>query len=671
MLVSILASVLALVALALIALLAGPPAGGFVYGASAAASAAVAALATLYLAAGAGTPLALVLPLGLPWLGAHLALDALSAWFLVVVGTVGAAAAVYGVGYGRHTDEPARVLPFFPIFLAAMALVVVAADAFTFLLSWETMSVASWMLVLANHREPGTTRAALVYIVMASLGTAALLLCFGVLAGFDGSYAFADMRADRPEGWLAGLAIALALAGAGSKAGLVPLHAWLPLAHPAAPSHVSALMSGVMTKVAIYGLVRVLFDLVGEVGWGWGAAVMLLGGISALLGVLYALMQHDLKVLLAYHTVENIGIIVAGLGLALSFKAAGLLPLAALALTAALFHVLNHGLFKGLLFLGAGNVHVATHEREMDDLGGLVHRMPATAALFLVGSIAISALPPFNGFASEWLTFQAILNGDRLPMWPLKFLVPVVGGLLALSAALAAACFVKAFGVTFLGRGRSGAAMRAGEVGPAMVWPLAALAGLCLAFGVVPTAAVALLSPVAAALAGAPFPTATDGISAAEWLFLIPLDPGRSSYSGLVVLALVAGVSYAGVLAIHRLASNRLRRAPAWDCGFPDASPRTQYTSSSFAQPIRRIFGSFVFRAREHVEMPEPGDFRPARFEVEIKDLAWAWLYAPVERLIAFASLHLNQLQHMTIRRYLSWMFGALIVLLSVVALVG
>ena len=298
--------------------------------------------------------------------------------------------------------------------------------------------------------------AAYIYLVMASVGTLCLLLAFGLLAGPDGGYAFDRCARTRPERRMSRRwRLLLVLIGAGSKAGLVPLHVWLPLAHPAAPSHVSALMSGVMTKVAVYGFVRIVFDLLGTAAWWEALIVLALAGITTVLGVLYALMQHDLKRLLAYHTVENIGIIFIGLGLSLAFQANGIRWAAALALTAALFHVFNHSLFKSLLFFGAGAVLTATGERNMEKLGGLIHRMPQTAFAFLIGCVAISALPPLNGFVSEWLTFQAILVSPQLPQWGLKLIVPAVGALLALSAALAAACFVKAFGVTFLGRARS------------------------------------------------------------------------------------------------------------------------------------------------------------------------------------------------------------------------
>ena len=422
-----------------------------VYGTSLAISLAALAAAVVHLTGGAPMPLTFTLPLGLPWLGAHFRLDGLSAVFLIVVNLGAAAASLYAVGYGRHEHAPERVLAFYPAFLAAMNLVVLADDAFSFLLAWEFMSLSSWALVVAHHRVADNIHAGYVYLLMASVGTLALLLAFGLLAGPQGLYGFDQIRLAAPSPGLEALVLMLVLAGAGSKAGLVPLHVWLPLAHPAAPSHVSALMSGVMTKVAVYGFVRIVFDLLGPPAWWWSMVVLALGGITCLLGVLHALMQHDLKRLLAYHTVENIGIIFIGLGLALAFEAHGMAAAAALAMSAGLFHAFNHCLFKSLLFFGAGAVLTATGERDMEHLGGLIHRMPVTAFFFLVGCVAISALPPFNGFVSEWLTFQAILLSPDLPSWGLRLLVPAVGALLALSAALAAACFVKAFGITFPG----------------------------------------------------------------------------------------------------------------------------------------------------------------------------------------------------------------------------
>ncbi|HXQ84159.1 MAG TPA: proton-conducting transporter membrane subunit, partial [Xanthobacteraceae bacterium] len=392
-----------------------------VYGASMIVAAISLAAAAVHLLS-AAAPLSVTLPLGVPWLGAHFRLDALSAFFLAVVDLGALSASLFALGYGEHETAPQRVLPFYAGFLAGMTLVVVADDAFTFLFSWEFMSLTSWALVMSHHRVPDNVRAGYVYLIMASFGTLALLLAFGLLAGPTGLYTFEAMRAAHPAAMLGALALILALIGAGSKAGIVPLHVWLPLAHPAAPSHVSALMSGVMTKVAVYGFVRIVFELAGQPAWWWSIIVLALGGITAVMGVLYALMQHDLKRLLAYHTVENIGIIFIGLGLALAFKTHGMLFAAALALTAALLHVFNHSLFKSLLFFGAGAVLTATGERDMEHLGGLIHRMPQTAFVFLVGCVAISALPPLNGFVSEWLTFQAILLSPQLPSWGLKLM---------------------------------------------------------------------------------------------------------------------------------------------------------------------------------------------------------------------------------------------------------
>lgn len=634
-----------------------------VYGASGILALVLFAIALLYLL-GAGQPIGMVLPLGLPWLQAHLRLDSLSAYFLLIVNLIGGLAAVYGLGYGRHEEEPERVLPFFPVFLAGMNLVPLADDAFVFLVAWEAMSLASWLLVLTSHRRPETRHAAYVYLMMAAFGTAALLLAFGTMAGSVGDYSFAAIRERELTPGLAALVLLFLILGAGSKAGAVPLHAWLPLAHPAAPSHVSALMSGVMTKVAIYAIIRVLFDLVHQAQWWWGAALLALGAITALLGVLYALMQHDLKTLLAYHTVENIGIIIIGIGLALAFKANDMETFAGLALGAALLHVLNHAVFKSLLFFGAGAVLIATGERDMEHLGGLIHRMPYTALAFLVGCAAISALPPLNGFVSEWMTFQAILAGPQLPQWELKFIVPVTGVMLALSAALAAACFVKAFGVTFLGRPRTRPAVEAREVGPTVYGPMLVLAALCALIGALPAGALVLVNPAVSFATGA---TAApkDGVS---WLWLEPIAERGASYSGLIVLAVLVVLGVLLVYVMRGLAAASLRRSPPWDCGYPDPRTATQYTASSFAQPIRRVYGTTVFRAHERVDMPEPGDMRPARFEVTLRDLIWDWAYRPTAWIIDWTAGRMNVLQFLTIRRYLTLMFGALIFLLAIVA---
>jgi formate hydrogenlyase subunit 3/multisubunit Na+/H+ antiporter MnhD subunit len=428
---------------------------------------------------------------------------------------------------------------------------------------------------------------------------------------------------------------------------------------------VSALMSGVMTKVAVYGFIRVVFGLLGEPTWWSSAIVLALGGATAVLGILYALMEKDIKRLLAYSTIENIGVIFVSLGLALAFQANTMEWAAALALTAALFHVLNHSFFKSLLFFGAGAVLTATGERDMEKLGGLIHRMPATSVLFLVGCIAISALPPLNGFVSEWLAFQAILQSPHLPQWGLKIMVPAIGGMLALSTALAAACFVKAFGVTFLGRPRSAAAASAREVDRWSLAAMAVFAALCLLAGVLPGFVIDGLAPVTLSLMGDRIPAQ----SSLPWLSIVPIAESRSSYNGLLVFLFIAASALLSVYAVHRFASRALRRAPAWDCGFPDPSPQTQYTAGSFAQPIRRVYGTLVFRAAERVEMPPPGDTRPARLTLIMHDIVWDVIYAPIARAVGFAADRLNYMQFLTIRRYLSLVFLALVLLLLVLAI--
>jgi formate hydrogenlyase subunit 3/multisubunit Na+/H+ antiporter MnhD subunit len=612
-----------------------------------------------------GPPEMLTLPLGLPWVGAHFRVDAPSSVFLAIVNLGAASASLYGLGYGRHEESPERVLPFFPAFLAGMNLVLLADDAFSFLLAWEFMSLASWALVLSHHRNADNARAAYVYVLMASFGTFALLLAFGLLAGPEGRYAFEMMRGHQTGADLKAAVLFLALLGAGSKAGLVPLHVWLPLAHPAAPSHVSALMSGVMTKVAVYAFIRIIFDLCGPPEWWWGLLVILLGGGTAVMGVLYALFENDIKRVLAYSTIENIGVIFIGLGLALAFRADGFVAAAALALTAALFHAFNHSLFKSLMFFGAGAVLTATGTRDMEKLGGLIHRMPVTALALLGGAAAISALPPFNGFVSEWLTFQAILLSPELPQWGLKLFVPAVGALLALAVALAAACFVRFYGITFLGRPRGGAAATARESDGFSVGVMLVMALACLLAGILPGYLVDALAPVTQALLGGHMPQQ----SSVAWLSLVPISKARSSYNGLLIFLFIAFSASLAAYAIHRLASRVTRRAPIWDCGFPDPDPVLQYTAGSFSQPIRRVFGTLLFRASERVEMPAPGSMRPARFALKLEDLSWNFLYLPVAEGIRVATDRLNVLQFLTIRRYLSLVFGALILLLLVIAI--
>jgi hydrogenase-4 component B len=605
------------------------------------------------------------LPIGLPTIGLRLRLDSLSAFFGVVINGGVLAAAVYGLGLDRDKGLTQRVEPLFPIFAAAMNLVLLADDAYGFLFAWELMSLSSWVLVVARHTDPESRRASHLYLVMAAIGTTALLFAFGGLAGPAGGYAFDTIRGHVPQPAVVALVLAAALVGCGSKGGLVPLHAWLPLAHPAAPSHVSALMSGVMTKVAIYGFVRIAFDLLGPPAWWWALPPIILGAITAVLGLLYAVLDRDLKRVLAYSTIENVGVIFVALGLALAFRANGFSQGAAVALTAALLHVLNHSWFKSLLFLGAGAVLHATGRRDLDGLGGLIRTMPRTAVFFLVGALAISALPPLNGFVSEWLLFQSVLAGPMLPQASLRFAVPAIGAMLALAAALAAACFVRVYGTAFLGRPRSVEAARAHDVAFSQQIAMGALALLCILGGLLGAPLAAVIAPLVRTFTAGALPAPGSGPTPFS---LVAFDSARSVYDAAIIALFVAIASLVTLVVVHRLSERRTRRGPAWDCGFPDPSPTTQYTASSFAQPLRRVYGAVAFAAHETVTMPPPGDLGAARLEVTLVDHLWRVFYAAPGRAILRLAERLNALQFLTIRRYLVLMFAALVILLFITA---
>ncbi len=602
------------------------------------------------------------LPLGLPSIGVTLRLDALSAYFGLIVNIGVVAAAVYGLGFDRK-ELSGRVEPFFPAFAAAMNLVLLADDAFSFLFCWELMSLTSWALVVSRHEDADCRKAGHIYLIMALIGTMALLFAFGGMAGAAGGYAFDMIRSHHLDTLGSGLVLAAALVGTGSKAGLMPLHAWLPLAHPVAPSHVSALMSGVMTKVAVYAIVRIVFDLLGEPVWWWSVPFIAIGAATAVGGLLYAILDEELKRVLAFSTVENIGIIFVGIGLALAFKTTNLPAAAAVAMAGALLHAINHSWFKSLLFLGAGAVLHATGRKDFDGLGGLIHRMPQTTFYFLVGALAISALPPLNGFVSEWLLFQSVLAGPQMPEPVLRFLSPAVGALLALAAGLAAACFVRVFGIVFLSRPRSLAAANAVEAPAVQRGAMALLATLCIMGGLFGSVMVSAIAPLLTKLIGVELPGAAAGPTPFS---LAPFGPVRSIYDAPIIALFVAISASLTALFVHWISNRRVRRGPAWDCGYPEPSPAAQYTASSFSQPLRRVYGRISFGAVETVDMPAPGDMRPAILAVNLKDYIWRWLYAlPAAGIGAIAS-HLNFLQFLTIRRYLVLMFSALIMLLLI-----
>ena len=615
---------------------------------------------------------ALALPVGPPWGRAALALDGLSAWFLLLLGLAGAAASLFALG---HPPGAARTLPPFPLFLAGMALTLLAGDAFTLLFGFELMSLASWALVAADHTQAENRSAARLYLVFAAFSALCLIPCFGLLAGPSGALDFATLRATPPEGWRAGAVLALALAGAGAKAGLVPLHAWLPLAHPAAPSHVSALMSGAMTKVALYVLARLVLDLCGPAQPScWGLPLLALGAASALIGALRANLEGDSKTLLACSTIENVGFITLGLGLALAFRGADLGPLAALAAGAALLHALNHGVFKTLLFLAAGAVEHAAGSRALDRLGGLIHAMPVTAACALAGALAAASLPPLSGFASEWLLLQALLAGWRVSDIGFQVAAAEAAAIAAMAAALAAAAMVRLFGLVFLGRPRAPRGAGAHEVSAPERWALILPAGLTLLLGLFPGPMLLLAGPAIEALLGhAALPPVGGGAGMA-----LSAGEGGSAYLPLAVALLLALAGGALVLLLRRRSPLATARGPVWNCGFMDppahlpfGDPLTQAGAGGIAQPLRRMLGEPLLAARERVEMPEPGETRPGRYEASFEDPSVLLLLAPAARLRDRLAERADRLRDLTIRRCLSLSFGALVGLLALLAWLG
>ncbi|MBN9560164.1 MAG: hydrogenase 4 subunit B [Alphaproteobacteria bacterium] len=612
-----------------------------------------------------------VLPLGPPGANAQIGVDALSGWFLLLVFVTGAACSVAALA--PHGEEDRRALPFFPAFIGAMALTLLAADSFTLVFGFELMSLASWAMVLARHEEEEARDAALLYLGIAAFGAACLIPAFALLApltpqGLD--LRFVAMRAVPPEGWRATAVLVLVLLGAGSKAGLAPLHVWLPLAHPAAPSHVSALMSGAMTKVALYVVVRVLFDLCGPVQplW-WAVPLLVLGAVSAVLGGLRASLEADLKSVLAASTIEHVGFIAIGLGLALAARAVDLPALASLALAAALLHALGHGVFKTLLFLCAGAAQHGAGSRLLARLGGLIHQMPVTTACALAGCAGLAALPPGPGFASEWLLFQSVLAAPRIGGIAMQTLFAVVAALMAMAAALAAAAAVRLIGVAFLGRPRTPRAAAAEEAAPAARWAMIGLAALAALLGLLPGPVLALAAPALRALTG------SDMADRAGWLAVAPTAEA-TGYSPIAIALLLTAAGAALILVLRRWTVAGSRRGPFWANGFaaapawlPFGDPETQYGGASFAQPLRRSLGTALLAAREAVDMPAPGDTRPARLHAEHSDPADTLLFAPIARLRELLSAQADRMQLLTIRRVLSVMFAALVLFLAVIAM--
>ncbi|HEX7115821.1 MAG TPA: hydrogenase 4 subunit B [Steroidobacter sp.] len=601
-----------------------------------------------------------VLAIGLPDLPFHVRRDALSSVFLFVLGGAGAGISIFSAGYFRSGEgtAPGLLCLEYHVFLASMGLVLLADDAYAFMVAWETMALSSYFLVTTQHRIPHIRRAGFLYLLIAHLGAIAILLSFGVMQGGSWQFTFEAMRqANLSPAWAA-VAFLLALFGFGAKAGLVPLHVWLPEAHPAAPSPVSALMSGVMLKTALYGVLRVTFDLLGQPTWWWGVVALGLGLFTAIYGVIFAAAQTDMKRLLAFSSIENIGILFTGVGLAIVFSDAGMSALAALALVAVLYHCANHAFMKGLLFVGTGSVLHATGERNLGKLGGLIRRMPWVAWLTLVGALGVAGLPPLNGFVSEWLLLQAFLSAHEVPKPFLNMLLPLGAALLTLAAALAAYVIVKFFGVIFLGQPREAALHRAEDANRLERVGMAWLAAGCVLLGMFPTSVIEVLEHVPLQL-GLIDARSVPG----TWWSVAPVAGRQAAYAPIVFLLVVVATLGLTLLIVSRVYHRRVRFSAPWDCGSGRLDARMQDSAEGFGQPIRHIFQPFFVMERE---LPTPFDREP-RYRVAIAERIWTHGYLPLARVVQRAAQSVAWLQQGRISAYLLYSFVTLLVLLGLV----
>ena len=595
----------------------------------------------------------LALPLGPPWAAALLALDPFSAWFTLLLGLAGCFASML-----IH-PAPRAELVSFPLFLLGMAVSLTAADGFTLLLGFEAMSLASWAML---HDR----RAARLYLIFAVFGGGCLMGALGLLSAGAGSLGFAALRAAPPEGWVAVAVLLLVLPGVAAKAGLAPLHLWLPLAHPAAPAHVSALMSAVMVKVALYVLLRLVFDICGpaQAAW-WGMPLLIAGAASALLGALRANMETDAKAVLACSTIENVGLIAVGLGLALMFRGADMAVPAALAMAGALLHAMNHGLFKCLLFLGTGVAQAQAGSRQVDGLGGLLRNMPVLGWTMLVAALSAAAIPPMAGFASEWLLLQALLGAWRTGDALFQFAAMAALALVAMATALGAAAMLRLWGLMFLGRPRGPRV--AGAVDSARA-ALILPAALCLLLGVFPAAALQLMRPVLTQWLGpdAAVPGGVLGLAAGD------AGAGYLVLPAAFLLAVFAVAMWRAGTGIA--ASQGHATAPAWDCGYlappphlPFGEPATQPSGAGFGQPIARMLGAPLLSWREAVAVPGPGSMAPALRVAKSADPTWRAL-AGLRRARHVLSGQADRLRGLSIRQALGMIFATLVLLLAVLA---
>ena len=605
--------------------------------------------------------LPVILPFGV--IGGRI--DCLSAYFLLIVGVVGTATSIYAYGYSKeyyHCRLP-LLAGLYNAFLLSMVLVLTANHVIGFIIAWEVMSLVSFFLVNYEYEKSVNTRAAYIYIVMTHVGTVFIITAFLLLSLGSGSMDFGQLRGSLVSETVGNIIFICVLIGFGTKAGMIPFHIWLPRAHPAAPSHVSALMSGVMLKTAIYGMCRFFLDFLGSGPMWWGTLILALAIVTAVIGVLYALIEHDLKRLLAYSSVENIGIILVGIGAGMVFKSSNEPILAGIAFCAALYHVFNHALFKSLAFMGAGAVLQATHTKNMEQLGGLIKRMPYTAVFCLVSSIAIAALPPLNGFVSEWLTFQTLLF---LPQAFLgitgKVFSALLIALLGLTGALAAACFVEAFGITFLAKPRSKAAAQAVEASTPMLVSMGMLAGLCVVLGLWPQGMLQVLSQT---LMGFPGLT-TLGLTSHEWhVVAFSANQGSGSISTLGILLLLVCGAILGLLLHHSFGKGKVRSGETWTCGIVP-NYHMEYTATGFSKSIRMVFKNIVHPHYESLVNANGNKYHGQKlsYHVRIRYIFVSVVYRPINEMIIRVAKFMKSIQTGSVQLYVGYIMAVTVIIL-------
>lgn len=610
-------------------------------------------------------------PTSFPLFNLSVSVDMLSAFFVLVVSVISLTSSLYGIGYMQKFAKTYSLGAFgffYNLFIASLLLVLSANNGLYFLVVWELMSLSSYFLVIFENRIKENIKAGLLYLVMTHVGTAFILLTIMLLYTTLGTFDFDTIRqhAGTIPLVIKNIIFVTALVGFGTKAGIIPLHIWLPRAHPAAPSQVSSLMSGVMIKTAIFMLIRLFIDLIPSGQLWWGLTVLVIGAVSSLFGVLYALSEHDIKKLLAYHSVENIGIILMGLGSAMTFFSLGFIPLAVLAVAASLYHTMNHAVFKSLLFLGAGSVVYQTHTHNIEEYGGLIKKMPQTAFFFLIGALAISAVPPLNGFSSEWLTYQSLFAGLMAQASIVKVTFILAIASLVFTGGLAAACFVKAFAITFLAKPRSKEAEGARESPLVMQISMGILAILCLALGIFAGWITSELTGIAQTLGSLQHYTS---IVTTPQLYGLTVRGGFAGINSFSVLMALIGVFILVVSVVYiKTRHQGAKRVDTWDCGAPPLTVRAEITATAFSRSIISIFSGILKPTKHHsIEYREVDDSKyfphSKTVTLGVPNLYEQYLYNPLHHLITSISKQTRFVQSGNINQYL------LYILITVVGL--